>query len=164
MDTAFPPEKIEEFCKKSKFSFETNDQNKDIFHYYYMITLTGGFDISVDLALRKEFEYRLEVISSIAFSPVHVEKLKNAREVEIQNMVKEIKMWILPRNGELSVYLNKQNNFQDAYFTVNNPIYEDEFIIKNFEKNIYKSINQTELIIMIINKHLSGIPSESLRS
>ena len=114
-----------------------------------------GNSTGVNIFLTKDSNYRLDIVSSVSFSPIHIEALRKARPHEIQNMIQEINLFYLPRSGELLINLNEDLNFEGAMYAVNNPIYVGELTIGNLDRSMLKSIKMTELIRLLIQKHLN---------
>lgn len=149
-------DQVKEILDKMKVKYsEDNPDSENIHFYLRQIFEETGTRIGVNIFLTKESNYRLDVVSSVSFSPIHVEALRKAGPQEIHNMIHEINLFYLPREGELLINLAEKENYEGAMFAVNNPIYVNELTIGNLDRAMLKSVKMAELIRMLIQKHLN---------
>jgi len=149
---------VKEILDKMNIHYSEDNPDPENIHFYFrQLVEEVGSTIGVHIFLTKESNYRLDIVSSVSFSPIHVEALKKARPQEIQNMIHEIKLFYLPREGELDLDLAEDDNYEGAMFAVNNPVYVNEVTIGNLDRAMLKSEKMAQLIRMLIQKHLNKL-------
>ncbi len=72
-------------------------------------------------------------------------------------MAEEILMFFLPRDGEPNFRLDAENDFKDASYMTNYPVYDGELSLENFARAEFKSVKMEELIRLLIQKHLNKL-------
>ncbi len=148
---------LEEIFRTMNLTYkeENYKEEKDIPVHFLFVTETTTFPLNIYLSKAEEF--RLNIVAPIRFSPEHIQALRKLRNYELTNFLTELKMWVLPREVMFYLELDEENNFNNARYGINCPLYTDDFSIGAMERQITKASKMVDLINLIIQKHLNKL-------
>ncbi len=156
-DPSATAKKIEEALTILKIPFETENPDPENLHFFFREKPENSQKISVQLFLTKGEEYRLNVATSVLFSSVHISALQKLRRDEMDSFLLDLHLWTLPREPWLHLDLDRENNYSNARYGVNCPLYTEEFSLGALERQMVKVTKMAELIRILIQKHLNRL-------
>ena len=161
--------KIREILNLEKLEFK--DENPDINIFDFQITVRFPDNINITVAKMKEFPYKIDIVSTVKFSPIHIDALKNSDKDVHDKILNDIFLWLTPREPEFFVDLYPEKNLEQysenfkkdiaPFYIVKLPIYSDELTMGNFMRTIRLVMNSSKLARRLIQLNLNEFIDKS---
>lgn len=150
---------IIEYLKKANFEFEDNPSDPDMVAYQISFK-PHQTDLKITIAMAKD-SYRVDVLSNVRFSPIHINVLRKNPDNVISKMMHDIFMWMTPRDPQFVVFLNEKNDFKDSSYVVATPIYDGDLSFATLMKSIDKTVSGSLLTRRLIQIHMGKYTNEA---
>lgn len=164
-----PVEQIDSIVKEilsiEKIQFENKNPDTSLFDIYYNFPYSNNLKITI--TKQKANDYNIDVVSSVSFSPVHVDALQNSSQEIKDKMLNDIFLWLTPREPEYFVILDpetlgdiptKHDKIdRKPFYIVRLPVYTDALTLSNLMRSIRLVSHSSLLARRQIQLHLNPI-------
>lgn len=148
---------IENYLKKENFKYSKENPDPEVINFQFEIDHETT-KLKILIGQVKEQIHKIDVVSVVSFSPMHIEALEKAPEEEKEALKNDLLFWLTPREPDHAVFLESKEPDQVPHYLVLLSIYEGDLTLGNLMKNIRlvfkSSVIARRLIQLRLNKYV----------